>query len=139
MAPDVGPQGASLIFEVTVSDTGGLQGVDTCQVIVQAASPQPGPAPDTNAPVLVIDNPAGDYIVTRSRRINISGTASDDQQVDRVVWVNDRGQSGEATGTVSWYIDGMRLRRGENTFTITAYDAAGNFASKTITVRRTSH
>jgi hypothetical protein len=125
----------TLSFELTVTDDGGLQGVDACQVVVQAAT-QPDPDIDTTAPVLSIDVPSEDYIRTRNNTINISGSASDDRQVDRVVWVNDRGQSGVAYGTEYWRIYKLRLHLWRNTITISVYDSAGNVQSKTITVDR---
>jgi len=33
-APDIGPEGASLVFQLTVTDSGGLQDTDTCLVTV---------------------------------------------------------------------------------------------------------
>jgi hypothetical protein len=125
----------TLSFELTVTDDGGLQGVDACQVVVQAAT-QPDPDIDTTAPVLSIDVPSEDYIRTRNNAINISGSASDDRQVDRVVWVNDIGQSGVAYGTEYWRIYKLHLHLWRNTITISVYDSAGNVQSKTITVDR---
>ena len=47
-APDVGQSGASLIFQLTVTDDGGLQSTDTCVVNVSwkddvPPAPQEGP------------------------------------------------------------------------------------------------
>jgi hypothetical protein len=131
--PVEGFDGAVLTFQLTVTDDGGLQGGDACQVVVQAGSNVP-PDEDTVSPVLTILNPAQDYTEVSDSRINITGTATDNTAVDRVIWSNDRGQSGTATGTDSWHIYRLRLHRGTNTYTITAYDATGNSQSKTITI-----
>ncbi len=119
-----------LVFQLTVTDDGGLQGVDTCQVAVQAASNV-----DLEPPVLTILDPAQDYIEVNTNKINIAGAAADNTAISQVAWVNDRGQSGTAAGTESWYIAQLHIHRGTNTCTITAYDAAGNSQSKTITIQ----
>lgn len=128
--PVVGFDDTLLSFQLTVTDDGGLQGVDTCQVAVQAAS-----GADTEPPVLTILDPTQDYIEVSTNKIGISGTATDNTAVSRVVWANDRGQSGTATGTESWTIDRLGLHRGTNTYTIIAYDAAGNSQSQIITIQ----
>jgi hypothetical protein len=128
--PSDGYDGTLLVFQLTVTDDGGLQGVDTCQVAVQAASNV-----DTAPPVLTILDPAQDYIEVSTNKISISGTAADNTAVSQVVWLNDRGQSGTATGTETWTINRLGLHRGTNAYTITAYDAAGNSQSKTVTIQ----
>ena len=132
--PLVGFDDTLLTFQLTVTDDGGLQGVDTCQVAVQAAS-----SADLEPPVLTILDPAQDYVVVGTNRFGMSGTATDDTAVSQVIWINDRGQSGAAAGIEDWYIDRLHLHRGANTYTVTAYDAAGNSQSKTITVQFESH
>lgn len=128
--PADGFDSSVLTFELTVTDNGGLQGVDACQVSVQApAQPQ-----DTTPPTVTVDNPVGDRVVVYDRRINIYGRAADDQQVVNVTWQHERGGSGEAIGTTQWRIEGLRLRRGSNTINISAYDAAGNQQTKSIVV-----
>ena len=129
--PMEGFDDAVLVFELTVSDEQGLKGTDACQVTVQNQS-SPPPV-DTDPPVLQITTPSGDVVWVSNSRITISGTASDNQQVDRVVWVTDDGRSGMASGTERWYIGALRLHGGTNTITITAYDTDGNSQSKTIT------
>jgi len=138
-APSEGFEDIMLRFELTVTDNGGLQGVASCQVSVKAATPLPDPNPDIDSdpPVLIIEKPESENVMVSGRRFYISGKAFDNRQVDRVVWVNDRGQSGVASGTEHWQIEGLSLHRKRNSFTITAYDTAGNAQSKTITVYRT--
>ena len=127
--PLEGFDGSQLVFELTVTDEQGLQGIDACQVAVaSAATPQ-----DTESPVLQITKPTASTVLVTKNKIDISGRASDNQQVDRVVWTTDDGRSGVASGTTSWYISALRLHRWVNRITITAYDPAGNSQSQTIT------
>ena len=53
-APDVGPSGASLTFQLTVTDGGGLQSTDTCVVTVSWTDDVP-PAPPGGFQVSSID------------------------------------------------------------------------------------
>jgi hypothetical protein len=53
-APDVGQSGASLVFELTVTDDGGLQSSDTCVVNVTWEDDVP-PAPPGGIKVTVGD------------------------------------------------------------------------------------
>ena len=127
--PLEGFDGSLLVFELTVTDEQGLQGVDACQVAVEGANS----LPDTDPPALQITQPTASTVLVTKNRIDISGTASDNQQVDRVVWTTDDGRSGVASGTTSWYIGALRLHRWVNRITVTAYDTAGNSQSQTIT------
>jgi hypothetical protein len=67
----------------------------------------------------------------------LAGTASDDVAVTQVSWTNSAGGSGIATGTTAWSASGIALRPGTNTLTVTARDAAGNTAVRTLTVTYT--
>jgi hypothetical protein len=53
-APDVGPSGASLTFQLTVTDDSGLQSTDTCIVDVSWADDE-APAPPTGLSVAHVD------------------------------------------------------------------------------------
>jgi hypothetical protein len=128
--PMDGFEAMDLTFELTVTDSGGLQGVDACQVHIDAGEP----AEDTTPPTLSIENPNREWVLTFQSQIKIAGTADDDQQVAKVLWENNRGGSGEATGTTQWGIESVSLYRGSNTITITAIDAAGNQQSKNVTI-----
>ncbi|MEJ2158821.1 MAG: hypothetical protein P8X96_26120, partial [Desulfobacteraceae bacterium] len=122
--------GNELVFELTVTDTSGLSSVDTCVVAVNASDQ----TEDKQPPELDILNPSRSRIFTRKSTINISGTAADNQHVDRVIWEDNRGNSGEADGVEQWRIDNLPLSRWRNTITITAYDEAGNSQSKTLAI-----
>ncbi|MCK5783609.1 MAG: hypothetical protein KAH06_04130, partial [Desulfobacterales bacterium] len=92
--------------------------------------------PDITNPALEITNPTGIGIyATSSALVDISGTASDDREIDDVTWVNmATGKSGTAAGTAVWSVSGITLNEGDNSIIITAKDAAGNENSKTLHV-----
>src|SRR5581483_7224593 len=69
-----------------------------------------------------------------SGTITVSGTAADNVGVAEVTWVTSSGASGTATGTTSWSISGLALSAGTTGLTVTARDAAGNVASKILTI-----
>ncbi len=119
-----------LEFELTVKDSGGLQSVDRCRVVVHEAAP----VIDTTAPEVAITSPGASFYMIRTSKIALKGVASDNQQIVRVVWKNDRGGSGQAIGTTAWQIPEIKLSRWFNTITVTAYDAAGNQQSARLLV-----
>jgi hypothetical protein len=123
---------AELTFELTVTDNGGLSGLDTCHVTID---PYPTKSEDNVPPTLTIGNPKMDWAVVFSRRYKLSGSANDDQQLAKVEWSNDRGGSGEVNGTTQWW-KRIRLHRGLNVITITAVDTAGNQTSKQVEIYR---
>ncbi len=132
--PEVGIEGDTLTFELTVQDSGGMLGMDTCQDVVDAPAAQPE---DTTAPTLVVHDPMGDSITLSTFRMNMSGSAWDDHAVEQVVWKNSRGGSGMAFGTTQWQAQNIWLRYGTNVINLTATDAAGNTTtvSKTVVVK----
>jgi hypothetical protein len=90
---------------------------------------------ETVAPVVTITGPTTSAtFFTSTGTITLSGTASDNVGVTKVSWLNSRGGTGQATGTTSWTETGIALQSGENVFTITAKDAAGNTAKAILTV-----
>jgi hypothetical protein len=94
-------------------------------------------APDTTVPVVSITGPtSADTFATTAAVLLLNGTASDNLSVTQVSWVNSRGGSGTATGTMAWTAAGITLLGGQNVITVTARDAAGNVASDVITVTR---
>ncbi len=130
-APSGGSEGMELIFELAVTDNGGLKSVDSCEVVL---NPDSDPLPDTTPPEVKITDPSAEFMFVRRSKISLAGTAWDDFQVERVVWESSRGGSGEAEGTAQWTITDLQLRRWFNQITITAYDTAGNQHSATIWV-----
>ncbi len=119
-----------LTFELTVTDNGGLQSSDSCQVLVTPDTTSPT---DATPPEVMIFDPA-DMVELRQRKVTIYGSAWDDVAVDRITWKNDQGGSGIAEGTEQWKVVDVRLKRGLNTITITAYDTTGNQASAVVKV-----
>jgi hypothetical protein len=93
---------------------------------------------DKTAPSITVAAPtrSSSYSTTTST-VSVSGVASDNINVSRVAWVDNRGRSGVATGTSQWSIGSLALVSGTTTFTITAFDPADNKASTTLTVNYT--
>jgi len=94
---------------------------------------------DTARPTVAIATPttAATYPTTSST-INLTGSAGDNVGVTRVTWTNDRGGSGVASGTNSWSITGITLKNGVNNLVVTAVDAAGNQATASLAVTRST-
>lgn len=90
---------------------------------------------DNTAPSILITNPTtSSAYTTESGTTSVSGTASDNILVSSVTWVNNRGGSGNATGTNNWSTGSITLFSGENGITVTAQDSSGNTNSDYITV-----
>ena len=91
---------------------------------------------DNNAPAVSITSPSdNNSFDTDLNRISLAGEASDNVGVTNIRWQNSSGQNGSATGVNPWIINDIPLVNGNNTITVTAYDAANNQSSDTITVR----
>lgn len=116
--PDETFQGANYWVDVVFNATGGG-----------------GSGGDSNPPALAFTAPTtlATYAAP-SAPLALSGTASDDVGVTQISWANNRGGSGNATGTTSWSISTIPLQNGSNVITVTARDAAGNVATKVLTV-----
>ena len=94
---------------------------------------------DTTAPSINISTPtAAPTYTTSTDPLTLTGSASDNIGVTQVVWSNDRGGSGVATGTASWSVIGILLQPGTNVLTVTAADAANNVGTATLTVTYTA-
>src|SRR5213076_737728 len=90
---------------------------------------------DTTKPTVAITTPTTNPTYsTSSSSLTLGGTASYNVGVTQVTWTNSRGGSGTATGTTSWTAGGIVLQAGANLLTVTARDAAGNIATRTVTV-----
>ncbi|NJM38782.1 MAG: hypothetical protein HC845_13435 [Akkermansiaceae bacterium] len=72
---------------------------------------------------------------TFSKSIVISGTASDNIGVASVQYRVGKAKPKTATGTTSWSLT-AKLKKGANTITIIATDAAGNATTRSIKIRR---
>jgi prepilin-type N-terminal cleavage/methylation domain-containing protein len=104
------------------------------------ASGDPVSEPDEVAPQLAITQPAeGGIYATGDNSIAVSGSASDNVGVAGVAYrLNDSTES-PCSGTTGWFTGNLNLRLGLNTFTIRAFDAAGNATTKTLIVKRLQH
>jgi RHS repeat-associated protein len=98
--------------------------------------PPPKPS-ETIPPNITISSPATNPFVTADESINITGNASDNSGIARIIWQTNRGYNGQASGTTSWNQKGIILENGENIITVTVYDTAGNSRSITLTVIKT--
>jgi Ca2+-binding RTX toxin-like protein len=86
-------------------------------------------------PTLTINSPTADpTIAVTTPFVSLAGTAADDVAVTSVTWVNDRGGSGDASGTTSWSAANIPLQAGVNVITVSANDAQGNAGGDTLTV-----
>jgi len=95
----------------------------------------PGGSSDTTPPIATINLPTTSATyTTTSSTINLGGNASDDKGVTLVTWANDRGDSGTASGTASWTVNGIILYSGTNVLTVTSHDAVGNTGTDVLTV-----
>jgi parallel beta-helix repeat protein len=102
---------------------------------VSSTGSSSGGTTDTTAPTVTITSPTTNATYgTGSATLNIGGSASDNVGVTQVTWSNSRSGSGTASGTTSWSANNITLQSGSNVITVTARDAAGNTASKTLTV-----
>jgi len=120
-------QSGSNVITITARDAAGNSATDVLTVTYNA--------PDTTAPVVDIAQPtSASTFPATTATVNVSGTSNDAVGVTQVTWANDRGGSGIATGTTSWNISGVNLQSGANVISITARDAAGNAATKALTV-----
>jgi len=95
----------------------------------------PGTTVDTTPPTLTIASPGATSISTSASTIAFSGTASDNVGVTKITWSTNTGQSGTATGTISWTCT-IPLLTGSNVVTIMAYDAAGNSSWRSVVVSK---
>lgn len=91
---------------------------------------------DTDTPQVFITGPTFSPAYTNmTGTINLGGSASDNIGVTRVTWSNTRGGGGEVAPPFdNWYVSGISLQPGTNALTVTAFDAAGNRGSNTLTV-----
>src|SRR2546421_2924333 len=110
------------VLTVTARDAAGNIATRTVTVTYAAAT----------APTVTITTPtASPTYGTSLSSLSLGGTASGATQV---MWANNRGGSGAATGTTNLTASGIGLQAGANVLTVTARDAAGHTATATVTV-----
>jgi hypothetical protein len=119
------------VTTLTALDEAGNSSDCTIDIIVTAAPPPP----DETAPTVSIVLPTTEALyVTTDMAISLSGTAADNEGVVRVSY-SGSGRSGTCSGTENWSVSALPLYVGDNVFTITAMDSAGNADSDVINVR----
>jgi hypothetical protein len=121
-------QSGSNVLTVTARDAAGNTRTDTLTVTYN---------PDTTAPTISILTPTTQTTFsTTAATLSLAGTAADAVGVTGVSWTNNRGGSGNASGTTIWTISSIALQTGANVLTVTARDAVGNTRTDVLTVTR---
>jgi len=119
------------IITVTARDEAGNAASDTITLIYQAADT------DNVAPTIAIQSPTSrKFYFSKQALIQINGIASDNNELNRIEWVNSRGGRGVCSGTDTWQSDSILLYRRWNRITVIAYDHSGNSNQDTISVYR---
>ena len=71
---------------------------------------------------------------TNSSPITLSGTLANNVGSTQVTWANDRGGSGNCSGTTSWTCSGIAMQIGQNVLTVSARDSVLNLGVDVLTV-----
>ena len=90
---------------------------------------------DVTPPAVQILSPGFSIVSTTAAFLVLSGSAADAVGVTAVKWTASTGGSGTASGTTVWNAS-VPLLSGTNVITVRAYDAAGNYGWRAITVVR---
>ena len=123
-ADDIPLQPGRNVLTVTATDSSGSVATAMLAVTTNATVPNVAITSPTSAASYVSPSPT----------ITLGGTASDADGVARVEWTSNAGFSGTAAGAAVWSAAAIPLQSGTNILTVTAYDAAGNSRSATLTV-----
>lgn len=125
VSPLISVAGLGYDITFTAYDLAGNAGFDTLEVDMTYV--------DSNRPTVSILYPSTDsvWLNPTSGTVFVSGTASDDVNLDFVTWKHTRVDgvavtSGICTGTTSWRTPARQLGYGDNALQINAYDLAGN-------------
>jgi hypothetical protein len=125
-------------YSVTARASDGLLTASQTFTWVIGTSGSGSSSSDTSPPQVSIGTPtSAPTFSTASATIAVSGAGADNIGVAQVRWSNDRGGSGIANDTNWWSVSAIPLQSGANVITITAFDAAGNQGSDSITVTYT--
>ena len=85
------------------------------------------PSTDNVSPNISITSPTSEFSYLAGENIiTISGVASDNVGISKVLWSGPGGTNGTATGSDTWSVSNITLAGGDNLFTFIAYDAANN-------------
>jgi thermitase len=117
---------------VTATDNGGNAG--SSSVAVNVTLPPP-PPPDTIAPTVQITSPANGARLPSSPNVSISAAAQDNVGVIQVsIYVDGVQQYSGTSAPYSFNWNTKKASSGTHTITATAWDAAGNHTSTSISV-----
>jgi hypothetical protein len=108
---------------ITAYDQAGKNASKTVTVISQTV-----PESDDEPPVIAFSAPThGEKYTSPEPMTDISGTASDNAGVTKVIWKNrTTDKSGTASGTENWSVEGIELAEGRNVIRVIAFDGSGN-------------
>jgi thermitase len=119
---------------VTATDNGGNAG--SSSVAVNVTAPPPPPA-DTTAPTVQITSPANGALLPSSPNVTISAAAQDNVGVTQVsIYIDGVQQYSGTSAPYSFNWNMKKASSGAHTITATAWDAAGNHTSTSISVTK---
>ncbi len=127
-APDLGTDGGDLTFELTVVDIYGMKATSTVTVTILPIDT----TEETLSITVSLDNPDSNYLIVKSPVLKVSGQSFGAVQV---IWECSNGCAGVADGTTNWSVKKIKLDKGTNIVSFTAYDAVGNQKSVTHTIK----
>jgi hypothetical protein len=98
-------------------------------------TPPATPPTTPTAPKVAITSPTtGSSYTSTTASVTLAGTAQHPDGIRQVTWVNARGGSGVASGTLAWVAGPVALQSGQNPITVTATALSGGTASQSLTV-----
>ncbi len=114
------------ILKLMVFFLAGIIILGSCKKKESNEEPNNPPVNDQVAPQISITSPTSEFAyLSADDVITISGVASDDQGVNKVMWQSNN-QTGTVSGTSQWELANIQLQAGDNLFSFIAYDAANN-------------
>jgi hypothetical protein len=85
--------------------------------------------------IVTITSPTSDPTYsTNSSPIALSGTLANHVGTTQVSWANDRGGSGNCSGTTTWTCSGISMQIGQNVIAVSARDSLNNQGSDALSV-----
>jgi hypothetical protein len=113
----------------------GLTADDIAAIRMLYAPAETPPTPPPTAPKVAITSPTtGSSYTSTTASVTLAGTAQHPDGIRQVTWVNARGGSGVASGTLAWVAGPVALQYGQNQITVTATAVSRGTASQSLTV-----
>lgn len=126
-------KGETYYFAVSAIDNAGNESGYSSETSKQI------PFNDDTAPSIIILSPVeGDTYTSVDSNVTLSGSATDDHDLQQITWQSSSGTSGTTSGTDAWTTEAIALVEGSNVITVTATDSAGNEGQDTITIAYTA-